>query len=31
MEKDPRKALSFVDLMDFVWLAPTIIEGSDAE
>ena len=33
MEKDPRKALSFVDLTDFVWLAPTIIEaeGSDAE
>ena len=31
MEKDPRKALSFVDLTDFVWLAPTIIEGSDVE
>ena len=27
MEKDKRKALSFVDLTDFVWLAPTIIEG----
>ena len=27
MEKDPRKALSFVDLTDFVWLAPTIIEA----
>jgi hypothetical protein len=31
MEKDPRKALSFVDLMDFVWLAPTIIEGSESK
>ena len=31
MEKDPRKALSFVDLTDFVWLAPTIIEGSESE
>ena len=29
MEKDKRKAMSFVDLTDFVWLAPTIIEGSD--
>lgn len=31
--KDPRKALSLVDLADFVWLAPTIIEaeGSDSE
>lgn len=26
MEKDVRKAMSFVDLIDFVWLAPTIIE-----
>lgn len=25
MEKDKRRALSFVDLTDFVWLAPTII------
>jgi hypothetical protein len=31
MEKDVRKAMSFVDLKDFVWLAPTIIEGSDSE
>ena len=31
MEKDMRRALSFVDLTDFVWLAPTIIEGSDSE
>jgi hypothetical protein len=31
MEKDVRKAMSFVDLTDFVWLAPTIIEGSDSE
>lgn len=31
MEKDVRKAMSFVDLKDFVWLAPTIIEGSDLE
>ena len=31
MEKDKRKALSFVDLTDFVWLAPTIIEGSDSD
>lgn len=29
--KDPRRALSLVDLADFVWLAPTIIEGSDSE
>lgn len=27
MENDVRKALSFVDLTDFVWLAPTIIEA----
>ena len=27
MEKDKRRALSFVDLTDFVWLAPTIIEA----
>ena len=27
MEKDVRKAMSFVDLKDFVWLAPTIIEA----
>ena len=26
MDKDVRKAMSFVDLKDFVWLAPTIIE-----
>lgn len=26
MEKDVRRAMSFVDLIDFVWLAPTIIE-----
>lgn len=31
MEKDVRKAMSFVDLKDFVWIAPTIIEGSDSE
>ena len=31
MEKDIRKALSFVDLTDFVWLAPTIIKESDSE
>ena len=31
MEKDVRKAMSFVDLKDFVWLAPTIIEGSESE
>ena len=31
MENDPRKALSFVDLTDFIWLAPTIIEGSDSK
>ena len=31
MEKDPRKALSFVDLTDFVWLAPTIIEAEGSE
>ena len=31
MEKDVRKAMSFVDLKDFVWLAPTIIEGSDSK
>lgn len=31
MDKDVRRAMSFVDLKDFVWLAPTIIEGSDAE
>ena len=31
MEKDVRRAMSFVDLKDFVWLAPTIIEGSDSE
>lgn len=30
MEKDVRRAMSFVDLKDFVWLAPTIIEA-DAE
>ena len=27
MEKDIRKAMSFVDLTDFVWLAPTIVEA----
>lgn len=27
MEKDVRRAMSFVDLTDFVWLAPTIIEA----
>ncbi len=26
MEKDVRKAMSFVDLTDFVWLAPTIVK-----
>ena len=31
MEKDVRKAMSFVDLKDFVWLAPTIIEGSNSK
>ncbi len=31
MEKDVRKAMSFVDLKDFVWLAPTIIEGRESE
>ena len=31
MDKDVRRAMSFVDLKDFVWLAPTIIEGSDSE
>ena len=31
MEKDVRKAMSFVDLKDFVWLAPTIIEGSESK
>ncbi|MBO4863835.1 MAG: hypothetical protein J5517_05695 [Eubacterium sp.] len=33
MEKDVRRAMSFVDLKDFVWLAPTIIEadGGGAE
>lgn len=31
MEKDIRKALSFVDLTDFVWLAPTIIEADKEE
>ena len=29
MEKDIRKAMSFVDLTDFVWLAPTIIEAEE--
>lgn len=27
MKKDIRRAMSFVDLTDFVWLAPTIIEA----
>ena len=27
MEKDVRRAMSFVDLTDFVWLAPTIVEA----
>ena len=27
MEKDVRRAMSFVDLTNFVWLAPTIIEA----
>lgn len=27
MDKDVRKAMSFVDLKDFVWLAQTIIEA----
>ena len=27
MDKDIRKAMSFVDLKDFVWLAPTIVEA----
>lgn len=27
MEKDVRRAMSFVDLTDFVWLAPTVIEA----
>lgn len=27
MDKDVRRAMSFVDLKDFVWLAPTIIEA----
>lgn len=27
MEKDVRRAMSFVDLTGFVWLAPTIIEA----
>lgn len=27
MEKDVRKAMSFVDLADFVWLAPTIVQA----
>jgi hypothetical protein len=31
MEKDVRKAMSFVDLKDFVWLAPTIIEAEVSE
>ena len=31
MEKDMRKAMSFVDLTDFVWLAPTIIEADKGE
>ena len=31
MEKDKRRALSFVDLTDFVWLAPTIIEADKGE
>lgn len=31
MEKDVRRALSFVDLTDFVWLADTIIEADKAE
>ena len=31
MEKDVRKAMSFVDLTDFVWIAPTIIEAEAEE
>ena len=31
MEKDVRKVMSFVDLTDFVWLAPTIIEAEGSE
>lgn len=31
MEKDVRRALSFVDLTDFVWLADTIIEADKAK
>lgn len=31
MEKDVRRAMSFVDLIDFVWLAPTIIEADRSE
>ena len=31
MEKDKRRALSFVDLTDFVWLAQTIIEANVVE
>jgi hypothetical protein len=31
MEKDKRKALSFVDLIDFIWLAQTIIEADGGE
>lgn len=27
MDKDVRRAMSFVDLKDFVWLAPTIIKA----
>lgn len=31
MEKDVRRAMSFADLTDFVWLAPTIIEEDKGE
>ena len=31
MEKDVRRAMSFVDLIDFVWLAPTIIKADRSE
>ena len=31
MEKDVRRAMSFVDLTEFVWLAPTVIKEDNEE
>lgn len=31
MDKDVRRAMSFMDLRDFVWLAPTIVEADKLE